>query len=438
MSRYLIITYYYPPMISARAFRWGAIARQWVAQGHQVDVVCAWLPGLPEYETLDGVQVYRVNAKWQEKLRAQFIKPTSSSALKVASPTRANPLKRLVKAPLRWVYTHVYTRLYWPDGAFLWYFAARRQARALLRQNAYDVLISVSLYFTAHLVGESAYHAAPHLVWLADMGDPFATMEDEQINNPLYKRLNLHVERRVLRKVDAISVTTPGTVDLYARSMADVASKMTVIPPLLSAPMQQMPSPRADDKIRLVFTGVLYAKIRRPDFLLRVFHALQQTPLGDRLELHFYGYATQVEDAFAPYQDDIGRSIFLHGTVSREAAAQAVADADMLVNIGNTTAYQLPSKVVEYVSTGKRILNIALIDHDSSAAFFASYPLAITLNQAMPVEEAAQHLYTFLTTQPAQLPPQALEAHVAAYLPEKIAESYRMLIESSRRAKDKT
>ncbi len=437
MSRYLIITYYYPPMISARAFRWGAIARQWVAQGHQVDVVCAWLPGLPEHEIRDGVQVYRVNAKWQEKLRAQFIKTHSNAAPKVTSLSRVSPFKSLIKAPLRWIYAHVYARLYWPDGAFLWYFAARHQTRILLRQNTYDALISVSLYFTAHLVGESAHHAAPHLTWLVDMGDPFAVMEDEQINNPLYKRLNLHVEHRVLRKADVISVTTPGTVDLYARSMSDIVTKMTVIPPLLSTPTQHIPSARTDDKIRLVFTGTLYAKIRRPDFLLQVFRALQQTPLGNRLELHFYGYITQVEDAFATYRDDIGRSIFLHGTVSRELAAQAVADADVLVNIGNTTPYQLPSKAVEYVSTGKRILNIALIDNDSSAAFFASYPLAITLNQSLPIEEATQRLYDFLTKQPTQLPPQALEAHVAAYLPEKIAESYRTLIESSRGTKDR-
>jgi hypothetical protein len=48
-------------------------------------------------------------------------------------------------------------------------------------------------------------------------------------------------------------------------------------------------------------------------------------------------------------------------------------DADLLVNIGNTTSYQLPSKVVEYASTGKPVLNIYKIHNDSSTQFFSSY-----------------------------------------------------------------
>ena len=430
MSRYLIINYFYAPIVSARAFRWHAVAREWAVQGHHVDVVCAWLPGIPEEEILDNVHVYRVNAKWLENLRAKFIKtapvPTSDNEQK-AGEVRPSKLKRWLKPPLLWLYENVYRRFYWPDDAFLWYFPARKQVKALMQTHSYDAIISVSLYFTAHLVGEVANRHAPELPWLVDMGDPFAPMEDEAINNMLYSRLNRHVERRILHKATTISVTTPGTIELYARIFDEAASKMVVIPPLLSVAHERA-SARDDDKIRLVYTGILYAKIRRPDFLLKVFHALLQTSLGPRLELHFYGYATQVEDAFAPYQDIMNRSIFVHGTVSRGRANQAIAEADVLVNIGNTTSYQLPSKVVEYVSTGKRILNIALIDNDSSAAFFSNYPLAITLLHSQPASAAAEQLYEFLVSSPTQMPADQLEAYVAAFMPAKIAEDYHALI----------
>ena len=45
----------------------------------------------------------------------------------------------------------------------------------------------------------------------------------------------------------------------------------------------------------------------------------------------------------------------------------------MLVNLGNSTAFQLPSKVVEYVMLGKPVLNIAKLETDSSQSFFSDF-----------------------------------------------------------------
>ena len=241
MSRYLIISYYYTPMVSARAFRWHNIAKEWHKQGHQVDVICAWLPGLPKHENIDGINIYRGNVEWFEKLRAQFIRKSSvgnNNNTIQQTPTRKSILKRILKPILLWVYNNIYSRLYWPDGAFLWYIPARKLVKTLIQTNNYDAIISVSLYFTSHLVGEFAHHKMPQVPWLVDMGDPFAPMDDETINNPLYQRLNMSTEKRILQKATAISVTTKGTKNLYALSMSEaIASKMTVIPPLLSTPL---------------------------------------------------------------------------------------------------------------------------------------------------------------------------------------------------------
>ena len=75
-------------------------------------------------------------------------------------------------------------------------------------------------------------------------------------------------------------------------------------------------------------------------------------------------------------------------------------NSDILVNIGNATKYQLPSKLVEYVSTGKPILNITSILDDSSDAFLSSYPMAKTVclgkddDVASKVEETVLFLDT--------------------------------------------
>ena len=51
-------------------------------------------------------------------------------------------------------------------------------------------------------------------------------------------------------------------------------------------------------------------------------------------------------------------------------------EADVLINIGNTTTFQLPSKLIEYASMSKPILNISSVNGDSSTKFLSSYPLA--------------------------------------------------------------
>ncbi len=260
--------------------------------------------------------------------------------------------------------------MYWPDGSFPWYGPARRLA---LKLPPPDVLISVSTPFTGHLVGRSVHHQYPAARWIVDVGDPFSLQDIDAPNNRrLYGWLNRRVERDIFRQADAISVTTPATLDRYAAAFPESAAKLHLIPPLLSVPaLSDDPDPAADDRIRLVFAGRLYPDIRRPDFLLKLFAGLLNTPLQDRLELHIYGYIREVYDAFKPYTALIDRQIFLHGVVPHAGVMEAMRRASLLVNIGNRTAYQLPSKVVEVASLGKPILNLIQIADDSSVAFFS-------------------------------------------------------------------
>lgn len=97
------------------------------------------------------------------------------------------------------------------------------------------------------------------------------------------------------------------------------------------------------------------------------------TPLGAKLELHFYGVLNDCKPCFDPYGDLLGSKIFIHGLVPRAEAVRAMQEATVLVNFGNSTAYQLPSKVVEYVMLGKPVLNVTKLDSDSSRNFFSDF-----------------------------------------------------------------
>ena len=95
--------------------------------------------------------------------------------------------------------------------------------------------------------------------------------------------------------------------------------------------------------------------------------------------MHFYGHLNDCADLFEPHLRKSPKNVFVHGLVSREAASEALDKADILINIANRTRHQLPSKLVDYMASGKPILNIVSIVDDNSVSFLSSYPITATV-----------------------------------------------------------
>jgi len=130
----------------------------------------------------------------------------------------------------------------------------------------------------------------------------------------------------------------------------------------------------------LIFATILYKAIRSPKFFLQLFRKLLQTFLGSKSEMHFFWGIEDCFDLFKPYKDLFNKRIFFYGLVDHDIALQAMSEDDFLINIGNNTSSQLPSKVVEYTSTGKLIVNIVKSDKDSCTInFFKKYPASLCL-----------------------------------------------------------
>ena len=373
--RILIVSPSYFPALTARAFRWTAIAEWLVAHGHHVDVVCAKVPGLVGLEVVNGVMIHRAGGIARESLKrwlARKSAPTMTSPGAISAASR--PVRGRVGDVLRTVYDYTFQKVLWPDSTGFWYFPALRTARKLIEAKRHDIVVSVSLPFTGHLVG-LALKRLHRVRWVVDIGDPFSFMSETPVNNHrLFGRLNYRVESKVLKNADFVSVTTKETKTEYLKYFPNMpASKMTVIPPFFVEPTELDPLTQfftGPPKMRLVFAGTLYSRIRNPAALLELFSSLLATSVGARLELHFLGVINDCEPYFAKYRKLIGTKVFLHGLVSRVSAVRAMKDANILVNIGNSTSYQLPSKVVEYMMLGKPVLNITKLATDSSRNFF--------------------------------------------------------------------
>lgn len=393
----LIISHAYAPLIHAQGYRWTALSEHWAAQGHTVDVVCAWSPGLAREEVLRGVRIHRAGGTWLETLRARLRpapRPPASGGCDAAKPR---------KSWIRRLHDLTWKRLYWPDFACLWYFPALRLARRLAAREGHEKLLTSALPFTANLIGCALKRDRPSISWLADYADPFCFLEQAPPNNlSLYRSLNYAAERRIFKRMDEIALNTDASRRRYAALFPESAGKMFVVGPLFaSKPDMTTPVFPSDGTIRLAYIGTVYVNLSNVDYLLRLFSRLLEISKDKRLELHFFGAIYAHRKEFDRYPQLLGSKIFLHGPVPRPRASRAVLDADISINIGNFTNYQLSSKLAECIGFGKPILNIMHAEDDCAVDFLKDYPSVLSLLPARDGEdEALERLARFIAKPP--------------------------------------
>ncbi|MCC6410165.1 MAG: hypothetical protein IT270_00820, partial [Saprospiraceae bacterium] len=261
------------------------------------------------------------------------------------------------------LYKTLWQNLYFPDDAVVWQRPVFQSAVELLEKNAFDRLITVSLPFSCHMVGWKLKQRFPAVHWTADIGDPFS-LQAQPLNN--WSARSRQWEKTVLETADTTVVTTPATRELYAAEFGHKAvEKMRVAPPLLDPPWQKNSTPSVQDGVlRLGYFGAFYKGVRDPGPLFDLYDKMLHQ--GRPFELHWHGNVPP--EAW----EEIGTRPFLkvHGLQSRDTVRNAMMCMDVLVNVGNKTLWQLPSKAVEYYASGKPVLHLAVVEGDAFERFF--------------------------------------------------------------------
>ena len=134
-----------------------------------------------------------------------------------------------------------------------------------------------------------------------------------------------------------------------------------------------------DGRTHLVFTGALYPGLRPPEKAVRVVAAWKKLAEDAGICFDFYGGHQEMVEA-SPDYPGAKEWIALHGSVSSEEAARAREAADFLINIDNTNPLQVPSKIFEYISTGKPIVNFVFDGRSPILPYLRDYPLCLTID----------------------------------------------------------
>ncbi len=140
------------------------------------------------------------------------------------------------------------------------------------------------------------------------------------------------------------------------------------------------------DKTNLLFVGKFYAKVRHPQYLFDLMEQLRNT----NIVLHIVGplnYMGFNQAYINKYFTNQVPNIRFHGAVPPEEADDILLYADGLAHVGNNIDTAMPSKILDYISSGKPILNICKIRTCPTIPLMKRYPMGMTIFEDEPLDE---------------------------------------------------
>lgn len=295
--------------------------------------------------------------------------------------------------------------------------AARREIERLDHTHHYDAAVAIAAPYAGSFALASAAFGGCKASWQMD---PYAANQDYTAPGSWAKELELD------RTMDRIFVPPSATKNFAAgMPLAEISSHMRVLdfPSLVSPSFPVGTS--SNERLRCVFAGNLYRTLRTPHFALELFKALNEV----NTDLVFVGGGWQhyPDDLLFPYRKTLAERLIVTGPKSPVEATKALADADVLVSLGNGVNEQVPSKLFEYLATGKPILHLAKLKDDPCLPYLEKWPLACVVWESEGTDpEVLTRVRTFLYEQGRQ----RLPLETAAYLyPENTPEYAAALLE---------
>ena len=273
--------------------------------------------------------------------------------------------------------------------------------RSIVKENALDALLCMTAPSEDALIAYAARLSIPVILYQLD---PYYNMNDTE--TPWLKHQFLQI-------LDAFKhvFTTELLMKEYLSdpSFSAKTGLFSVLPfPKLIPPPEAARSETGETgKIRLLYAGTLYRTVRSPAILKKL-HAI----LPDTCELRFCG-GTDCEEDTVSLRDS---GIVCLGYLDQTALAAEMAEADVLINIGNAVKNQMGSKIIDYIATGKPILNITQLDSCPTLPLLCEYDYVYHMraDEMLP----SQELNTFVeTAQGKRMAWETVEARWHEYTP---------------------
>ena len=335
----LAVSFSYPPLAYPRS---GQVARLLKNIGFSTTLVCADERGATRDPTLEPDAEARLRAC----LRVQF--PTSRLR------ARADALASRLGLPV-WNKT--------PDPYISWTPHALSAALKFAKSHDYepDIIVSFGQPMSDHLVGMKLKQLFG-VPWIAHFSDPWT---DNPFNrhDALTRRLNSSLEQKVMRGADLLVFTSRETVDLVMRKYPPAwKAKTRVLPHSFDPTLYtRETSESGRNEIIIRYTGELYGR-RTPQPLVETLRAIlsERPRLLEGVRFELIGPVAPRLLAKSGIESLPDGLVTVRPPVSyvESLKLSAAADGLLVIDAPAERSVFLPSKLVDYIGTGRPILGL--------------------------------------------------------------------------------
>tara|TARA_Y100000589_G_scaffold107359_1_gene101935 strand:- start:295 stop:1518 length:1224 start_codon:yes stop_codon:yes gene_type:complete len=347
-KRILIVTHQFLPFASPRTTRWSYLIDELIRKGNEVTVLSGTNPENIErnYDIL-----YYGNKQFSSNIGK--IRQDSKDSTNDFS-------KKIIYSILKKIYRFLFRTFSWPDYAMFWAITILRNKKLIV--NNYDIIVSVSLPFTSHLC---AYILKKRIQadWYMDIGDPFTLKTNSFENNRIiYSFLNKFYERKFYKIASKIIFTHKEVAELHQNKFNIEKSKIVIGYPIALVSEENLAIAKSfnytDSPIKVGYFGAFTKSVREPSNYLKNIGNL----MNDDTE-HIW-YINEESKKYFASMKKTSLHKFIDIVPRDEAIKIMVNEIHILLSIGNLNKYQMPSKVIEYLSLGKPVLHYAEIESD--------------------------------------------------------------------------
>ena len=316
-----VVTKWFHPQITPRAFRASELVMELCRQGHKVNV---WTS---EY------QQEHAQLKEMYKFNIDYFSPPIMKPIKHRGKGIKGVLRNFLRRFLNLFFQY-------PDIEWMW------KIRNEFSDANSDITISIGAPHAIHwgVAWARGRRKEVAKIWIADCGDPFMGRENDSVGPLFYFK---YLERWFCKRANYITVPTEASIQGYYPKFRN---KIRVIPQGFKFGKVENQSWSKNDIPTFAYAGGFIPGKRDPRPLLKFLNSL-------KLDFRFHIYTSQ-PDLIRDFALESNGRIIVHSKIRREMLFQKLEKMDFLINIENAGKIQTPSKLIDYAISGRPILSI--------------------------------------------------------------------------------
>ncbi|RPA60682.1 hypothetical protein EF384_04350 [Aerococcus agrisoli] len=369
MEKILFFTSNYYPVAGANGICSDEIMQELIARGFEVHLICYGDYNLQKEEIINGVFVYRIGMTLFHDLNV-----FSSNIQNFRLSEILRSIAFFMKRTKLLIYLPIY-----PVTSLYTIYKFYRQALKLHKRNDFKIVISsfnpIEGLISGHLL-KKKFNNIKYVMYVLDSLSN--TGSGKYLNSNLLQKIGWNWEKRFYSIADKILLMKSHENFHKMNRYDKFRNKMEFvdIPLLTNRFNTKLNNQEASKSIKIIYTGGLDSNRRNPQSALEIFGKL----IKQNIQLDFYSRG-DCESLIKEFEKKTSGKIARRGLISHEDSLVKIRESNFLLSIGNSNSDMIPSKIFEYMASGKPIIHFYKFEGDSSNPYLKKYPLALLINE---------------------------------------------------------